>query len=73
MRRLHHACLAQGPPARYSIAVQPVRYGLAVPPGGHVVLTDLRTGEVLGTFAENVTYSALVPALGMQLLKLAVA
>ena len=52
--------------------MRPSKYGLVVPDGWLVSLTDLLTGAVLGNFTTKVTYSASVPAFGVQLLKLTV-
>jgi hypothetical protein len=53
--------------------MDPAKYGLgAVPAGSHVVVTDLVTGASLGTYTSTITYSASVPAFGVQLLKLVV-
>lgn len=57
---------------KYSLSMEPSKYGLAVPGGSQISLTDLITGKILGKFASNITYSASVPAFGVQLLKLTV-
>ena len=49
------------------------KYGLAVPAGSQVEVTDLATGAKLGSYPNNISYSAAVPAFGVSLLKLAVA
>jgi hypothetical protein len=57
----------------YSLSIAPSKYGMAVPSGSKVALTDLATGKALGSFDSDVTYSATVPVFGVQLLKLTVA
>jgi len=50
----------------YTFSMEPSKYGLIVPPGGRVALTDLLTSTVLGTFPLNITYSASVPTFGVR-------
>jgi hypothetical protein len=57
----------------YKLNMEPSKYGLTVPTGSKVVLTDLATGKALGSFDSNVVYSSSVPVFGVQLLKIAVA
>jgi len=60
--------------ASFTLDMDPAKYGLSVPTGGKVVLSDLQTGDALGSFAggQSVTYSGSVPALSVQLLLLQV-
>ena len=57
----------------YKLNMLPAKYGLAVPAGSQVEVTDLATGAKLGSYPNNITYSAAVPAFGVSLLKLTVA
>ena len=61
--------------ASFALDLVPARYGLRLPAGSQLQLTDLQSGVVLGSFAAgaNVKYSASVAALRVTLLKLAVA
>lgn len=58
--------------APYALDLVPARYGLDVPSGSHVVVSDLMTGAVLGTYTDSVTYGSTVAPLTIQLLHLAV-
>jgi hypothetical protein len=57
---------------KYGLAMAPSRFGLTVPPGSKVALTDLETTAALGTYEGNITYSGSVSSYGLTLLKLAV-
>ena len=61
-------------PLPFALALSPAKYGLAVPSGSKVVVTDLVSGAVLGTYANGrpVTYSGQVESLDVKLIKLAV-
>ena len=56
--------------ATYKLDMLPSKYGLAVPTGSQVAVTDLATGAKLGSYSDRVTYSAALPAFGVALLKL---
>jgi len=60
--------------ASYSLNMVPSKYGLMVPAGSMVALSDLQTGKALGSYSDagNVKYSSSVPAFGVQLLLLRV-
>jgi hypothetical protein len=60
--------------ASFTLDMDPAKYGLSVPADGKVVLSDLQTGEALGSYAggHSVTYSGSIPALSVQLLLLQV-
>jgi hypothetical protein len=58
--------------ANFSLALIPPRFGLIVPDGAAVALTDLMTGASYGTFQSVVAYSASLPEFGIALLKLTV-
>jgi hypothetical protein len=58
--------------ANFSLALHPPRFGLTVPDGAAVALTDLVTGASYGTFQSVVSYSASLPEFGITLLKLTV-
>merc|ERR1712203_770362 len=64
----------KGATASYSLSMVASKYGLIVPGGAVVALSDLQTGKALGSYsgAGNVTYSSSVPAFGVQLLLLQV-
>lgn len=57
----------------YKLNMKPSKYGLTVPAGSKVALTNLATGKALGSFDANIVYEATVPVFGVQLLKLEVA
>lgn len=59
--------------ATYHLTMAPARFGLVVPPGSKVALTDLETAAALGTYDGNVTYAGSLPSFGLALLKVAVA
>jgi hypothetical protein len=59
------ACNTSG---TYSLNLQPARYGLSA--GAKVLLTDLLTGEALGSYSGNVNHSATLAGYSVQLLKL---
>ena len=52
--------------------MQPSKYGLIVPSGGKVAVSDLLTGAAMGSFVGNVTYSGSVPGFSVKVLKLSV-
>lgn len=56
----------------FVLAMQPAKYGLAVPTSGsNVVVTDLVSGAVLGKYASGpVTYSGQLGALDVKLIKI---
>ena len=56
----------------FSFALHPSRFGLAVPEGVAVHLTDLVTGASYGMFRSVVTYSGSLPEFGIALFKLTV-
>jgi hypothetical protein len=58
--------------ANFSLALHPPRFGLIVPDGAAVELTDLITGASYGSFRSVVTHSASLPEFGIALLKLTV-
>jgi len=59
--------------ATYALAMAPAKYGLVVPSGGTVTVTDLMTGASVGSLAGNVTHSGSVAPFDLQVLKLTVA
>ena len=56
----------------FSFALPPSRFGLAVPEGVAVHLTDLVTGASYGMFRSVVTYSGSLPEFGIALFKLTI-
>merc|ERR1712070_411883 len=60
--------------ASFILDMDPVKYGLSVPSDGKVVLSDLQTGEALGSYAggRSITYSGSCSAFGVHLLLLQV-
>jgi hypothetical protein len=56
----------------YALNMAPAKYGLVVPAGSKVQVTDLVSGAVLGSYTGDITYAGAVGGLDVQLLKLAV-
>jgi hypothetical protein len=59
-------------PLPFALALAPARYGLAVPAGGHVALTDLVSGAALGAYSGVVTWNSTVAPFAVRVVKLAV-
>ena len=58
--------------ASYALAMDPSRYGLVVPTGSHVEVTDLLTGSALGSYASQVTCHGSIAPLSVRVLRLRV-
>merc|ERR1712070_805097 len=62
----------RSPAITYTFDMNASKYGLTLPVGQHIQLTDLLSGAVLGSFNSSITHTASVSSFGLQLLKLSV-
>ena len=56
----------------FALNLVPSQYGLVVPPGSKVAVTDLATGAQLGSYTDNVTYATTITSFGVLVIKLSV-
>lgn len=63
---------ARKPAASFKLNMEPSKYGLSVPAGHVVTVTDLFTGSTLGTYTSTITYGATVQPLTVQVIKLSI-
>ena len=56
----------------FALAMDPAKYGLVVPAGGKVIVTDLMSGAAVGTYETRVTWSGVIDAFGVRVVKMVV-